>query len=70
MSFKFQIISLTFNLLIKYRDILSIWRYVLDKLNLKIIITVILIDLKNSVLILIYCDLNTRMIGQNVKIKN
>ena len=70
MSFKFQIISLTFNLLIKYRDILSIWRYVLDKLNLKIIITVILIDPKNSVLILIYCDLNTRMIGQNVKIKN
>ena len=70
MSFKFQIISLTFNLLIKYRDILSIWRYVLDKLNLKIIITVILIDHKNSVVILIYCDLNTRMIGQNVKIKN
>lgn len=70
MSFKFQIISLTFNLLIKYRDILSIWRYVLDKLNLKIIITVILIDPKNSVVILIYCDLNTRMISQNVKIKN
>lgn len=70
MSFKFQILSLTFNLLIKYRDILSIWRYVLDKLNLKIIITVILIDHKNSVVILIYCDLNTSMVGQNIKIKN